>query len=377
MANQQRLCTEFQRQAAIDSPSYKEAAMAAYLQKRLEKLGAAVEFDTAGEAIGSDSGNLIARIPGAKSGPPFLLSVHMDTVTPATDVQPQLHEGVFTSAGKTILGADDKAGICEIIEAIEVLQEQQIAHVPLEIVVTVCEEKGLLGAKQLDMAQLKAKRGVAMDTAGVDLIVNRAPAANRFKIDIIGLEAHAGICPEQGISAIAIAGAAIARLPLGRIDAETTANIGTIHGGEATNVVPNRVSMKGEVRSLDMDKLRQQTELIISVFEQEVDRAKTLNAEGQNQASMVLELSEDFPAFQVDASAELVKLVQSAGTSLGRPQQLKAAGGGSDANIFNAQGIETLVLATGMDKIHTADERISVADMVKISELLVEILRRA
>jgi len=301
----------------------------------------------------------------------------MDTVTPATDVQPQLHEGVFTSAGKTILGADDKAGICEIIEAIEVLQEQQIPHVPLEIVITVCEEKGLLGAKQLDMAQLQAKRGVAMDTAGVDLIVNRAPAANRFKIDIIGLEAHAGICPEQGISAITIAGAAIARLPLGRIDAETTANIGTIHGGEATNVVPNRVSMKCEDRSLDMDKLLQQTELIISVFKQEVDRAKTLSAEGQNQASMVLELDEDFPAFQVDETAELVRLVQSAGTSLGRPQQLKAAGGGSDANIFNAQGIETLVLATGMDKIHTADERISVADMVKISELLVEILRRA
>ena len=377
MVNQQRLCNEFQHQAAIASPSYQEAAMASYLQQRLEKLGAAVEFDAAGEAIGSDSGNLIARFPGTKSGPPFLLSVHMDTVTPATDVQPLLQDGVFTSAGATVLGADDKAGICEIIEAIEVLQEQQITHVPLELVITVCEEKGLLGAKQLDMAQLQALRGVAMDTAGVDLIVNRAPAANRFKIDIIGLEAHAGICPEQGISAIAIAGAAIARLPLGRIDTETTANIGTIHGGEATNVVPNRVSLTGEVRSLDAEKLRQQTELIISVFEQEVERAQTLSAEGHKQASMVLELNEDFPAFQVDETAELVKLVQSAGTALGRPQQLKAAGGGSDANIFNAQGIETLVLATGMDKIHTADERISVDDMVKVSELLVEILRRA
>jgi tripeptide aminopeptidase len=377
MVNRNRLCAEFQQQAAIDSPSYKEAAMAAYLRKRLEKLGAAVEFDAAGEAVGSDSGNLIARIPGSKAGPAFLLSVHMDTVTPATGVQPQLHEGVFTSAGKTILGADDKAGICEIIEAIEVLKEQQIAHVPLEVVITICEEKGLLGAKQLDMAQLQSKRGVALDTAGVDLIINRAPAANRFKIDVVGLEAHAGICPEQGISAIAIAGAAIARLPLGRIDAETTANIGTIHGGEATNVVPNRVTLSGEVRSLDAEKLRQQTKLIVSVFEQEVDRAKILERGGRNQASMVLELNEDFPAFQVAETAKMVKLVQSAGTALGRPQQLKAAGGGSDANIFNARGIETLVLATGMDKIHTVDEQISVDDMVKVSELLVEILRQA
>ncbi len=377
MINRQRITDEFARQAAIDSPSYQEAEIAAYLEQRFRQLGAEVSYDDAGPKIGSQSGNMLARLPGSKPGTPFLLSVHMDTVTPAENVEPVLTDGVFTSAGETILGADDKAGIVEIIEAIEVLKEHQIPHVPLEIVVTVCEEQGLLGAKHLDFSLLTAKQGVALDTTGVDVVINRAPAANRFKVDIFGHEAHAGVCPEQGISAIQVAGRAIARMPHGRIDDETTANIGTIEGGQASNIVPRQVSLQGEVRSHSTDKLRQQTELIVKALEEEVDKASIVVNGETKRAAMTLELKEDFPLMQVAEDAPVLKLIRAAGDALGRPQQIRAAGGGSDANIYNGQGIDMVILATGMDKVHTVNEQVKVDDLVKVTELLVEILRRA
>ena len=377
MINQQRVSDEFMRQAAIDSPSFHEAAIAEYLQKSFEKLGATVEFDDAGKKIGSDSGNLIARIPGKKSGEPLLLSAHMDTVTPAKDVTPVLNDGIFTSAGDTILGGDDKSGIVEIIEAITVLNEQEIPYVSLEIVISICEEQGLLGAKQLDFSQFKAKRAIALDTRGTDIVINRAPAANRFKIDVFGHEAHAGVCPEAGISAIQIASRAIARMNLGRIDKETTANIGTIHGGMASNIIPGQISLRGEVRSHNIDKLSRQTESIIASVEEEVrNGAITINGESV-QARMALEIIDDYPPMQVADHAEILQLICEAGEAINRPQQVLSAGGGSDANIFNSNGIEMVIMGTGMEKVHTIDEYISLADMVKTSELLIEVIRKA
>lgn len=377
MINRQRISDEFRQQATIDSPSYQEAEIAAYLENRFRQLGGSVTYDSAGSKIGSNSNNMIVNFTGSKSGEPLLLSVHMDTVTPAQNVRPVLKDGVFTSAGETILGADDKAGIVEIIEALEVVAEQGIPHVPLEVVVTICEEQGLLGAKHLDFNQIKSRRGLALDTTGIDVVINRAPAANRFKVDIFGLEAHAGVCPEQGISAIEIASRAIARMPLGRIDEETTANIGRIEGGLASNIVPRRVSLQGEVRSHNVDKLRLQTELIVKSLEKEVDRAKIIVNGQPKQASMALELLEDFPVMQIAEDAPILQLITAAGESLDRPQEIRAAGGGSDANIFNGQGIEMVILATGMAKVHTVHEQVSVEDMAKTSELLVEIIRRA
>ena len=377
MVNKQRICDEFIRQASIDSPSFKEAEIASYLEKRFKELGAEIEFDNAGEQIGSDSNNMIARFSGTKNGEPLLLSAHMDTVTPAENVEPVLEDGIFTSAGDTILGGDDKSGIVEIIEALEVLQEQQIPYVPLEVVISICEEQGLLGAKQLDFSQFKAKRGLALDTRGVDIVINRAPAANRFTIDIFGHEAHAGVCPEQGVSAIQIASRAISRMNLGRIDAETTANIGTIHGGMASNIIPSRISLRGEVRSHSIDKLREQTESIIGIVEAEVNNAKIVVGDETKQATMSIELREDFSPMFVAEDAQILQVIQAAGVALQRPQKIEAAGGGSDANIFNNHGIEMVIMATGMEKVHTIDEQIAIDDMVKASELLVEVIRRA
>ncbi|MCK5825608.1 MAG: M20/M25/M40 family metallo-hydrolase [Desulfuromusa sp.] len=377
MVNKQRICDEFIRQASIDSPSFKEAEIAEYLAKRFQKLGAEIYFDDAGEKIGSNSSNMIARLSGTKSGAPLLLSAHMDTVTPAENVTPVLKDGIFTSAGETILGGDDKSGIVEIIEAIEVLNEQDIPHVPLEIAISICEEQGLLGAKQLDFTKFKAKYGIALDTTGIDIVINRAPAANRFKIDISGHEAHAGVCPEQGVSAIQIASRAIAKMVLGRIDEETTANIGTIHGGLASNIIPKCISLRGEVRSHDINKLRKHTELIIAAVEEEVANATITVAGETKRASMALELKEDFSPMRVAEDAPILQIIHEAGAALGRPQEIRAAGGGSDANIFNGNGIEMVIVATGMSKVHTINEQIAVDDMVKASELLVEIIRRA
>jgi tripeptide aminopeptidase len=377
MVNEQRICAEFTHQTAISSPSFHEAEMAAYLSARFKHLGGVVEFDAAGEKIGAASGNLIVRFPGTKTGEPLLLCAHMDTVTPADDVRPVLKDGIFTSAGDTILGGDDKTGIVAIIEMLEVVKERNIPHVPLEIVITVCEEQGLLGAKHLDFSALNAARGLALDTSGRDIVINRAPAANRFEIDIFGLEAHAGICPEQGISAIQIAARAIAKMPLGRIDEETTANIGTIHGGQASNIIPASTRLHGEVRSHDLNKLREQTELIVTAVEEEVDNAG-ISLQGKSKsASMALELKEDYPPMQVADEAPIVQLVCAAGEALQRPQSIRAAGGGSDANIFNSHGIEMVIIATGMTNVHTINEFVTVEDLVATGRLLVEIIKRA
>ncbi|MEJ2200339.1 MAG: M20/M25/M40 family metallo-hydrolase [Desulfuromonadaceae bacterium] len=378
MINQERLCTEFARQAAIASPSRREGEISRYLQARFRELGGEVVMDGAATPAGSESGNLIVRFPARnKTAEPFMLSVHMDTVEPAEGVRPVLKEGVFSSAGETILGADDKAGIAEIIEALEVVRERDIAHGPLEVVITICEEIGLVGAKLLDYSLIRSRRGLALDTNGVDRIIHRAPCANKLRFEIQGREAHAGIAPEKGLSAIAVAGRAIAGMRLGRIDEETTANLGTIHGGQATNIVPNRVVIEGEVRSHNEEKLVRQTEHMVNCF-LESARQTALELDGQReQASVQVEVIGDYPLMRVPEEAGIIQLVLQAGAALNRPIAVAAAGGGSDANIFNSHGIETVILGTGMDRVHSIDEQVTVADMVRVSELLVEIIRQA
>jgi tripeptide aminopeptidase len=306
-----------------------------------------------------------------------MLSVHMDTVAPAEGVLPVLENGIFTSGGDTILGADDKAGIVEIIEALEVVREQNIPHGPLEVVVTICEEIGLVGAKLLDYSLIRSRRGLALDTSGVDRVIRKAPCANKLRFEILGREAHAGIDPEYGLSAIGVAGRAIARMRLGRIDEETTANLGTIHGGQASNIVPNRVVVKGEVRSHDDEKLVCQTEHMVTCFE-EAALKSSIEVDGQTvHASVRVEIVGDYPLMQVAEDAGIIRLVQRAGAALGRTITVEEAGGGSDANIFNGHGIETVILGTGMDRVHSIEEQVAVDDMVRVSELLVEIIRQA
>lgn len=378
MVNNARLAEEFARQAAIASPSFKEGAISRYLTERLRQLGMTVVMDDAGPKVGSESGNLIATLPAnGRDCPPLMLSAHMDTVVPADGVQPVLKDGVFTSAGHTILGADDKAGLAEIVEALEVVREQGIAHGVIEVVIPICEEQGLRGAKHLDYGKVTARRGLALDTSGTDRVINTAPAADKMRFVLTGRESHAGIAPEKGVSAIIAAARAIANMRLGRIDHETTANIGVIHGGQATNIIPRQVVLEGEARSHDADKLARQTEHMIACLVEAAREAEQV-IDGE-QVPVVLEqqVISDYPRMAVAPEAGILQLVQQAGERLGRPIELRDGGGGSDANIFNEHGIETVILGTGMNDVHTVDESVRVSDMVRVAELLVEVIRLA
>ncbi|ORJ62933.1 M20/M25/M40 family metallo-hydrolase [Geothermobacter hydrogeniphilus] len=377
MINRKRLADEFMRMAAISSPSYREKGMADYLTARLEELGAVVTMDDAGQQVGGEVGNLVARLAGTRAGDPLLLTVHMDTVSPCEGVVPVFADGLFRSAGETVLGADDKAGIAELIEALEVVREQQIGHPELELVITICEEVGLVGAKCFDPAAIKSRRGYALDTNGVDRLIHRAPGANKLRLTLIGREAHAGIAPEKGISAIEVAAKAVARMPLGRIDADTTANIGTIHGGMATNIVARELVIEGEARSHDADKLEKQTAAMLACMDAAIaESEKEIDGETVR-AVLKQEVLSDYPIMHVPRRSEVITLAEEAATALGRTLTVATAGGGSDANIFNRHGIETVILGTGMEKVHTVEEQVSLDDMVRVSELLVEILRRA
>src|SRR5919106_1268863 len=241
-------------------------------QERIKNLlleFAQVEIDDAGEKVGGNSGNVIARFPGTISGAsPIMMSAHMDTVVPGEGVRPVVEGDIIRTDGTTVLGGDDKSGCAVIIETIRSLREQSIPHAPIDAVFSICEEVGLLGAKHLDMSKVRAKYGIVFDSDDPGFLFTKGPSANHFEFKVHGLESHAGVAPELGISAIKIAAEAIAAMRLGRIDEETTANIGVIQGGEATNIVTNLVTLKGEARSLDDAKLEAQTRHMVETLEQ-------------------------------------------------------------------------------------------------------------
>jgi tripeptide aminopeptidase len=232
----------------IDSLSRREYDVAMRLKREMEQLGAAVTIDDAGEKVGGNVGNLIARFSGnAPSAPPLLLSAHMDTVVPGEGIVPILEGDVLRTDGRTVLGGDDKSGVAIICEAIRTLKERHIAHGDIDVVFTICEESGLVGAKCLDVNRLRARTGLVLDSDSVGFLFTRGPGANRLEFRVHGLEAHAGVCPERGINAIQVAAAGISQMKLGRIDHETTANIGVIEGGMAVNIVPNSVLLRGGI----------------------------------------------------------------------------------------------------------------------------------
>ena len=374
MVNKQRLAETFKFLTEIDSISKEEGVLAAKIREILVSMGAEIWVDNAGERIGGDTGNLIAKFKGNTSVSPLLLNAHMDTVEPGRGVKAVLKNGTFTSDGTTILGADDKSAIAILLETFSVLKENNLAHVPLEVVFTVCEEIGLLGAKHLDFSLITAKYGFAVDATDTEGIVTRAPSANHLEFEIHGKDAHAGAAPEKGINAIFLAGKAIAGLELGRIDAETTCNIGIIEGGMATNIVPNRVVVKGEARSHDDEKLNQITDQIVSAFKGVVDDYKEKHSD--NLLPRVdIRINKDFSRTHIPSDHPVVVLATRAAENLGRKMKTKTSGGGADANVFFEKGILTGVLGTGMRDMHSVRESVNLDDMVRTVELLLEIIR--
>ncbi|MDN3438018.1 M20/M25/M40 family metallo-hydrolase [Planococcus sp. APC 3900] len=368
--NNERLMNEFLELLQIDSETKHEGEIAAILQTKLEAMGFHVAVDESAAVTGHGAGNIIATLRGTLSQVPAIyFTVHMDTVTPGVGVKPEIRDGYVYSDGTTILGADDKAGIAALFEMIRTLQEQQIDHGDIQLVITAGEESGLVGAKELDSSLLIAKYGYAVDSDGkVGGIVTAAPNQAKLWTTIHGKTAHAGVAPEKGISAITIAAKAIAKMTLGRIDEETTANIGRFEGGQATNIVCDEVNILSEARSISEDKLAAQTIHMESVFEQ---TAELLGGRAETEVKLM------YPGFHFDDMDPVVEIAQKAAAKIGRPSPVLTSGGGSDANIFNGFGIPTVNLCVGYEEIHTKNERMPIEELEKLAELLVEIVKES
>jgi tripeptide aminopeptidase len=376
LINAARLTDEFLELVCIPSPSKREGAIARRLESILKGMGATVEVDEAGERVGGETGNLLARFTGNKDNvAPILLSAHMDTVGPAERIRPVVEGDIIRTDGTSVLGGDDKAGIVAILEAIRVLRERNIPHGDIEVALTICEEFGLLGAKHFDTTRLQARHGLVLDVDGVCELVTRAPAANRLTVTVEGLAAHAGICPEQGLSAIRIASEAVAGMRLGRLDRETTANLGLIQGGLATNIVPQRVVICGETRSLDPAKLEAQTQHMVSRFEKAAARHSVRVGRRRHRARVEVDVERQYDRLWIPDRAAIVHLVASAAKAMGRTCRTRATGGGSDANIFTARGLEVANLACGMREIHTVNEWVDVEDLVLTAQIVLETVR--
>ena len=374
MIDRDRLSETFMALVKIDSVSREEARVSGMIQEIMADLGADIVIDNAGEKVNGDTGNLIARLKGNTEVPPLILNAHMDTVEPGRGIVPELNDGVFTSMGNTILGADDKSAIAIILEALHIIRENSLACGPLEVVFTVCEEIGLMGAKHLDFKHITAEYGFALDATDTRGVVTRAPSANRLEFSVHGKEAHAGAAPEKGINAIKIASRAIADLELGRIDEETTCNIGVIQGGLATNIIPNLVKVRGEVRSHNAEKLESVTQTIVSAFDRAAAESTKI-FDGDELPKVDSHVEHDFLRTHIAEDHPVVTLAAKAARNLGREMVCKTTGGGADANIFFQQGIITGVLGTGMQNMHTINESVRLDDMVEVVELLLEILR--
>jgi len=367
MFNEKRLLNEFLALVQIDSETKQERQIADYLTRKLSDLGLDVFEDDTAKSTGHTAGNLIGYLKGTKENVEvIMLNCHMDTVAPGNGVKPAIKDGYVVSDGTTILGADDKAGIAALLEALQVLKENKLPHGDIQVIITIGEETSLTGASALNPNHLKAKYGYALDTGGkVGSIKASAPAHATFDVDVFGKTAHAGVAPENGVSAIQIAAVAIAKLPLGRIDEETTANIGSFEAKGPLNVVTDYTRVRAEARSFNKDKLEQQLSLMKEAFE---TAANELNGRVDIKTNLT------FPNFNLDENDPVIKIAKRAAEKIGRSCDLIKAGGGSDANIFNGYGVPTGILTCGYELIHTTEERMPIKELNKLTEMTLAII---
>ncbi len=352
----ERMVNQFMEMVRIDSESGNEARMMEYLLKELQDLG--------GEASLDDYGNLLAKFPekGCKGKEPVLLSCHADTVKPGVGIEPVLEDGVIHSAGDTILGADDKAGIAEVLEAIRIAQ----VHPPLEFAVSRQEEVGLLGVKKMDFSRIESRRGFLMDNDSLETIVVGGPSYFAIDVTVTGKSAHAGMEPEKGINAIQAAAKAIAALELGRIDEQTTANVGVIEGGLIRNGVPDKASFLAECRSADHEKGVRLAHEMETIIREKVQEAG---------AKVEIKIDNLCRAVSIADDAPTVKIAQEALRTVGIEAKPIFITGFTDASIYNNQGIEMAVVGIGAENEHSTHEQIEVSNMEKALKALVEMLR--
>ncbi|MBI5870646.1 MAG: M20/M25/M40 family metallo-hydrolase [Actinobacteria bacterium] len=366
------LVSLFLELAGIPSPSGHERAVNDFLTTRLRGLGLEVEE---GEPLypdsGSSAGNLYCRLEASVPGTPILLSAHTDTVPSEEEALPEpvVVDGVIRSASRTVLGADDKSAVAAIVFTLEKIIRSGFPQAGIELLLTVGEEGGLNGAKMSSMDGVAAECGFCLDSTGpVGDVIVRSPSQKTINATFIGVSAHAGVVPEEGRSAVRAASRAIASMKLGRIDDETTANVGIIRGGEAVNVVPDRCTFHSEARSHTREKLESQVAHMIDAIQL---------AAAEEEVDVELTVVDEFHGFDFSEGGLPIELAERAFSRMGLATKRASTGGGSDVNVFNLKGLPCVNLATGMEKVHTPDEYISVESLHQMHEFLLALVDEA
>jgi len=364
-----RLLDTFLEAVRIDSPTGEEAAFARWCVDRLTALGCAVRVDGTAGVTGSDTGNVIAELAPTAEGSTVVFSAHLDTVEPCRGIVPVVEDGVVRSAGDTVLGSDDKAGVTAILETLEVLRESGRPHAPVRVLLTTGEEVGLLGASAIDAADCTGDVCLVLDAAGpVGGVVTGAPTHHTFTATFHGVAAHAGVQPEKGRSAIVMAARAIEAMPLGRLDGETTSNVGEIHGGGATNVVPATCALTGECRSIDAGRA-EEVRLLMD--------AAMISAAGEGGGSVDVFWTKQYDGYRFADDDPALAIVVGGVRTAGFEPRLFVTGGGSDANQLLSKGLPAIALSCGMTDVHGTGETIAVADLEGLVRVLLATLDRA
>ncbi|MCH4887078.1 M20/M25/M40 family metallo-hydrolase [Acidaminobacter sp. JC074] len=361
MINEKRLIDEFMNYVTIDSESLNEGNFEKYIVSQLLDLDFEIIPDDTGSKIGSNGNNIIARRKGTLAGDMIGFCAHLDTVSPGIGIKPILKDGIITSSGDTILGADDKAGIAIILEIIRSAIENELELGPIEIFFAISEEKGIQGSKYVDPNTIKAKNYYILDGTGhPGEIITKGPGANTINITVKGTPAHAGLCPEKGISAIEVISEAISKMKLGRISEITTANVGVIQGGSATNIVCPEVQIKAEVRSRSKEELQAQTDHICDAVKAACDRRK---------AEALIKVDSVYESFEIHEDNAFLKYTEKVINDMNLPLSVIATGGGSDANNLSKHDIAPIILGIGIKDCHTTEESITTKILKESAEM--------
>ncbi len=366
--DQDKLVDLFLQLVRINATSRQEKPVVDFLKQRLTALGVSVYEDHAGAQIGGNAGNLLVSLNGDRPAELFLCA-HTDTVRPTEHLKPHITDGVIRSDGTTILGADNRAGVAILLYLIETIAGGNVRHRPFEVAFTVAEEIGLLGAANLEWNKLQAPSGYVFDSSlPPGNYISVTPTAVELHIRVFGKPAHAGVAPEKGVNAVSMAAEMLTRFPVGRVDEQTVANIGVIQGGEATNVVPGQVEMRGEIRSFSeatIERLLQQLDADLQAISQKYG------------GSYELHHRLHFQGFKIPEDHFITRHLKSKMAEVGLTPAGQVYHGGSDANVFNARGRTAINLGIGARNPHGNDEHIAIGDLVKMTQLALALVEAA
>ena len=373
--NEKRLLDTFLTLVKIDSESLNEGKVARYVAAEMKKRGGQVYVDKAGKKIGSTAqGNIIATLKGTRPGKAFFFVAHLDTVKPGNGIKPIVKNGRVTSDGTTVLGGDDKTGVALMMEIAQVLREQKLSYPTVQFIFTLNEETGMGGSKNMDYSKLKAKDGLILDNEALEELLVQGPAVCDFMVDITGVTAHAGVCPEKGISALEVAAKAISMMKIGRVDKDTVCNFGVVSGGQVTNAVMPKLTLLGEARSLDVKKLDKQVKHMKDCFAKAA-KLFVKKVDGKTIRPIIdIKTPLRYGALNVPLSAPTVKLTLAAAKKYGVKMKAVPSGGGCDANVLCQHGMSAPNLGLGVQNCHTPQEYVDLKEFYKAAKIALDVL---